>query len=305
MANPGTYMTPGRFKNLGLGVSLSKINDFELAEILGDATASVDAYCNMPLLPEPGSFLGGIAVDEEHRWRFATVFHERGSRRVYPKHFPIVSVEGLSISVGFNAGATIPTDTLVINNAERWVEVTALTISTAGALFGTTGWVLPMGGLTVPKALLSYHYGWDLPVVGDRLRRVPALDDFVFQASHGCWTPLAPVVKVGNVTKDPADYDVDPDEGWITLHDDPASAIVTADYHHRLPRDLARGTALVAVDIIGDAALRRRGLVGGLTALRVNEIEIRKQPSRGQQTMQPISPRAELLLAGFRHWTAS
>lgn len=304
MAEPGIYMTPGRFKNLGLGVSLSKVNDFELTEVLGDATATVDAYCNMPLLPEPGSFLGGIALNEEHRWRFASVFHQRGSRRVYPKHFPVVSVEALNIVVGTNAGATLPTDTLVINNAERWVEVTALTISTSGALFGTTGWVVPMGGLTEPKALLSYHYGWDLVVTGDRLRAIPG-GTFVYQASHGCWTDDAPVVRVGPDVVSPADYAVDPDEGWITFVDDPGPGIVRADYHHRLPRDLARGTALVAADILGDSTLRRRGLVGGLTGLRINELEIRKQPSRGTQVMAPISPRAELLLSGFRHWSAS
>lgn len=304
--SPAVYMTPGRFKAGGYGVSLVNLNDFGLGTQLEDASAIVNSYCNMPLLPMPGSFLGGRAVDEEHRWRFARTFHDTGTRRVYPKHWPIVNVEKLELVVGHNAGALIPADTLVINNAERWIEVTALTISTSGGLFGTTGWVVPIGGLMQPKAQITYTWGWSLPVGNEKLRLVPGTG-FIYQARHGFWTSTPPGVSVDGVLADPGDYTVDTDEGWIIFTADPGG-VVRASYEHRLPWEIARATALVAVELVSEGNLQRKGLTSGLSSVRVNEIELRRQIPRGAVTaseLPAISPQAALLLEGFRYWAAA
>lgn len=303
--NPNPYMMPERFRALGYGANL-RINtsDLQLETHLLDATAAVNAYCNVPLLPQPHSFLGGKAVDEEHPWKFPQTSTARGSRRVYPKHRPIKVVEDFRLIVGFDAGASLPLNALVVNNREGWIEITALTIANQSGLFGVSGWIVPMGGLVVPIARITYTYGNDFPVSNDRLRMV---EPTVWQGRFGFWDANWPiVVKSHGDTVSDTEYDVDLDIGRITFTGTVPAEPLTVDYHHSLNLEIERATALIAAQFIEDDNLRDRGM-GGLAKLRVNEIEATRIPRDKGDLSSYIAnyvPSAATLLDGFRFWHA-
>jgi hypothetical protein len=300
-----SYLMPGRFASMGLGISLTGYSDFEIWNLLQQATDVVNAYCNQPLLPTPGSFLGGFAEREEHRWRFPQSSTDRGTRRVYPKHWPIIDVSYFGIRVGHDAEAPIPPQYLVINNAERWAEVSALTIQNSSALFGVSGWVVPMGGLREPIGIISYTYGHRISLTGQRLFAT-APDGLAYQAPDGMWSPAYPVVvSAGGVAQDESTYSLDYDDGRVTFASTVPAGVLTIAYTTRLARDIATATGIVAGHIIGESKLRQRNMEG-LDQLKVNEVTaVRQRRMRGDNPADLAiwAPDAALLLAGYRHWS--
>lgn len=303
---PGSsYLMPGRFASMGLGISLTGYSDFEIWNLLQQATDVVNAYCNMPLLPTPGSFLGGFAEREEHRWRFPQSSSDRGQRRVYPKHWPIIDVSYFGIRVGHDAEAPIPPQYLVINNAERWAEVSALTIQNSSALFGVSGWVVPMGGLREPIGIISYTYGHRISLTGQRLFAT-APNGLAYQAPDGMWSSAYPVVvSADGVAQDESTYSLDYDDGRVTFATTVPAGVLTIAYTTRLARDIATATGIVAAHITGESKLRKRNMEG-LDQLRVNEVTaIRQRRMRGDNPADLAiwAPDAALLLAGYRYWS--
>ena len=304
MVPEGTYLGLERFKAQAHGLDLSPFTDFQLEGALADAAAIVDSYCNVPLLPTPHSFLGGVAIGEEHKWKFPMSSNDRGTRRVYPKHWPIKELQKFEIIVGMNSAGMLPSNALVINNAERWIELTALTISSNSGLFGLLGWVVPIGGLQIPVAKIDYTYGWDLPVVSERARRV-AEGSKTFQLGHGFLTDAPVEVKAAATTLlEHDDYELDREEGRLTLVND-THEDVRVSYVHKLPREIPQANGLVAAALLGDARLRAKGMEG-LSALKVNEITLqrpRKVANDEPNFIDDNCPAAAALLAGFRFWS--
>ena len=303
---PGSsYLMPGRFASMGLGISLTGYSDFEIWNLLQQATDVVNAYCNMPLLPTPGSFLGGFAEREEHRWRFPQSSTDRGTRRVYPKHWPIINVSYFGIRVGHDAEAPIPPQYLVVNNAERWAEVSALTIQNSSALFGVSGWVVPMGGLREPIGIISYTYGHRISLTGQRLFAT-APNGLTYQAPDGMWSSSYPVVvSADGVAQDESTYSLDYDDGRTTFASTVPAGVLTIAYTTRLQRDIATATGIVAGHIIGESKLRKRNMEG-LDQLKVNEVTaVRQRRMRGDNPADLAiwAPDAALLLAGYRYWS--
>jgi hypothetical protein len=301
------YLTNERFKLMGMGVDLTNVSDFELESHLGAASALVDSHCDVPMLPLPHSFLGGTVVGEEARWRFPKSDVDPGTRRVYLKHRPIISLQAFSIVVGMASQAPLPINDLIINNKEGWIEVTALTISNALGLFGVTGWIVPIGGLKEPMALVDYTYGWNLPVVNERARQI-AEGSPTYQTGYGFWTDDPVVVTAGGTTYSvDQDYELDPEEGRVMFKIAPPDLPVRVSYHHKLMREVPLATADVAAYLIGEANLRRKGLQG-LSSIKVNEIAIQR-PRRmsgdtgGVDVIDEFCPVAKKYLEGLRYWS--
>lgn len=271
--------------------------DIELASIAADAQDTVDAYCNMPIVPADSSFLGGT-VTETHAWPFPDSVLTAGKRRLYPYHWPINSISAFSIKVGEGAAAAIGPENLVINNTERWVEVTALFIASNSGLFSPSGWIVPIGGLTVPLAEITLDYGYDLTATDVRCY---AADDTnkVFWAPNGHWMDL-PAAEVA-VDGTPETPTIDKLEGKITFSS-AQTGRVTASYHYRLPRSIVTATGMVVAYLLGESNLRAKDMQG-LSSIRDDTIEITRPTRRpGVIDLAAEVPAAALLLDGFKHW---
>lgn len=294
------YLTPLRFRTMRHGAKLATLSDFDLAELLADAQAVVDSYCNMPY---GGSFLGGVVVGEQRPWRYPnTPYGDSGSRRVYPKFNPIVSVEGLRLVVGSEASASLPVDSLVVNNAERWVEVTSASIVGSSGLFGVSGWVVPFGGLEQPVAEIDYTYGTLLPVVGERVYPINNAG-LIYQTSNGHLSGAVTVYD-NEVEVDSGDYEIDRLEGRLTFGVT-RTGPVTVDYSHRLYREIVTASSMVAADLLGASNLVAKGM-SGVRSLSAGEIRIERESAKdlGRQ-LDKLLPNAALALEGFRYWSVA
>lgn len=296
---PDSYLSLGRYGLLKTGTKLP--TDIETANVLQEASAIVDAYCNVP---RGFSFFGGSVTAEEHRWRYPQTNMDQGQRRIYPLRKPIRSVTGLSIVVSAGAAAAIDPSTLVINVIENWVEVTSLSLASSSGLFGVTGWVVPIGGLANPIAQLSYTYGLAF-IENDRNLLLTVESGKTYQLPHGSLTSDPVIVKANGLAIDTDDnpFTVDTENGWITFTGTVPSGRLTADYVHLLPREIPLATGLIASKLLGDASLREKGLQG-LASVKANEITL----SRGRSVpagldLEASIPEAALLLGGFRFWT--
>lgn len=300
----GAYLTPARFKTMRTGASFKNLSDAEIADVLSTASEVADAYCNVPLFPKPATFLGGTVVGEEHRWLLPmSPLQHDVQRRVYPYRWPIREVTGFRIVIGADLGADIPASYLVVNNAERWVEVSSFATSGIISPFGLMNFIVP-SGIQHPVVLLDYSYGWSIPEV-DGLYDVDG-GGRVWQASHGYWdTSVPPVVTVDGVIE-ATGWTVAAEDGRIRFADSQAGKLVRVAYNHRLPGAIPRATALIAADLLGDAKLRQAGFVG-VDRLTVNEVTIHRTKREGSITdqLEEAVPEAAAMLSGFRYFRAA
>lgn len=286
------------------GASLTGYSDLELADLIAEASAIVDAYCNLPMTPEPGSLRGGVVVGEQHKWDFSLYGWDQGTRRVYPFNTPIRSVQALRLFVAAGASADIPSNTLVINNTERWVEVTALAIASGSGLFGVTGWIVPIGGLNNPMAELDYTYGNIFTEVAERAYPIATGNVRTFQTGNGFWVVDVDhevTVTANGTPVDEADYTVDAETGRI-IFDADQTGVVRVSYSHELDRNVPTATAYVCAHLSGVAKGRERGLGAGVSRVRVGEISIDRgmTAKEGAGLLDSAVPEAAALLYGHR-----
>lgn len=284
------------------GAVTTGIADIELAEVIADASAIVDAYCNVPLLPQPHSFLGGTVVGEEHQWKYPEFVFDRGTRRVYLFHSPVTAVTAFTLRVAADVNATLPVDQFVVNHSEKWIEVTSLAIASNSGLFGVTGWIVPLGGLSHPMAVVDYTYGNITTVTAERVYQT-AVAGATYQTSHGFWVvdgghPLT--VTANGVAVTPTSYDIE--SGRLTFSAAQADP-VRVTYSYRLNRDIASATAHVTAFLLGSAKNQSK-FGGGVSRIRVGEIDIdRRAPVKTvAEFLDQSVPEAALLLAGHRFW---
>lgn len=299
---PDAYLSPGRYGLMRQGSKLP--SDIEMVNVLQEASAMVDAYC---VVPREFTFFGGTVTNEEHRWRYPLTNTDVGQRRLYPLRKPLLEpIISLQIEVSAGAFAELPASSLVVNTIENWVEVTSLALASSSGLFGVTGWVVPIGGLANPLALLSYNYGKAYAATDRKLVLTSVAGGKTFQAPHGSWTSDTVVVRANGTVVDPAGahaYTVDLEDGWVVFTGTVPTGILTVSYVHLLPREIPLATAMIASHLLGDAALRAKGMQG-LAQVKAGEISLSK--GRAMPTGADLDvtvPDAALLLAGYRFWS--
>lgn len=292
------YVTPERYRTMGFGVDLNEIDDVDLRSILQSASAAVDAYCNVPLLPQKHDFRGGTITGEIHRWRLGNdVGSELGQRRFHAFHKPLRSVSSFRIHVTNTQYVNIDPNDLFLNQAESWAEVISLAVTSIGVF---SAGVLPNIGLNQPHAIMDYTYGWQFAITDDVL---DPTDGFTFRAQNQWWVAdSVTIYKNGVDVTD--DVTLDLNEGTATFATQPlVSDLITADYTHKLPRDIAFATGIIATNFLNERELNASGM-GRVEAMQVEEISIRRSlPQRSQLQLKVIPEEAALLLAGYVYTT--
>jgi len=265
------YLTPGQFRNLDLGVDVSGWIDAKLAPKLAQASADVNAFCQAPNVPVPHSFLGGVITGETHSWR-TDPFGQRATRRAFPYHTPVRSIESMRIYVTTDQYVDLTPAELYYETSEGWVEPASANLTSYG-LFGSS--VLPFIGLSDPHATLDYTYGYRIP---ETVRLWYQGDGgYTWRAPSGFWTSDAIEVRVNDAIADPGDYTIDRTEGTITwdIGTQPSgTARVEADVVSRIPYDISLATGIIAAERISGRAIVEDGFPEGIRSMRVAEVSI-------------------------------
>lgn len=286
------YVTPTRYRAMGLGVDLTGIDDATLGRILTRASAQVDAYCSAPRIPSRYDFRGGTQTAEQHSWSLGDEWRPlgAGARRIYPYSTPIKAITGFAIKFTNTYQVTIDPANLYVDRISGWAEVVSLAALVTG--------VYPVGinfGLYSPVAEVSYTYGYNLStteiLTADELTKT-------FTGSSQWWTGTPVISKNG--THITTGFTIDLDEGAVTFSTPlTAEDVVLAAYDHRLPQEIAEATALIATDALGERDLVARGM-SGLARLSVEEVTLQRSVPRGVQTItMEVRPEVALLLENW------
>jgi hypothetical protein len=293
------YLTGDKFKTMAFGIDTGELEDFELESLCAQASSIIDAYCHVPRLPQPHSFRGGSIVREQHQWRYPiTPYGDMGSRRVYPWHKPVISVDQFRIYVTNTQYVEIAASELLINNSEGYAEVVSLAITSSG-LFNAL--IVPNVGLAVPVAHISYTYGWELPVTDEI---VQSDDGRTFRAENQFWySDPAPVVKV-NGTPVTTGRTFDHNEGVVVFDAmQAADAVVTLSYSHHLPNEIMQAAGFIVAHLHGEAELRAKGMEH-VSSLQVAEVRITRNPEPAgainEDNLSYYAPEAAALLSAYR-----
>lgn len=292
MAEP--YVTPERFKTMGFGVDLDIIEDFELRSVLRRASDRVNAICAAPALPQQYDFRGGTITNEEHHWDAGNGVDVPAQRSVYLWHTPIKAVSDLRIRLTNSQGIVFDADELMV--FDREVEIVSLAMTSAG-LFGS--YIVPEIGLSHPRIVASYTYGYLVPMTGQVL---DPTDGTTYRAEDQWWDSGETTTIYENGTPRTTGFTIDYDEGAVVFDSQQSTtSTFTASYTTKLPRGIATATGILAAEALGDSEMRARGM-SGLRAIRVGEIALEKdQQMRGGTTLvTPALAEAEQLLAPYR-----
>lgn len=295
------YLTPERFRTMGFGADLSDLEDVQLRSAIYRASAAVDAYCAVPLLPQKHDFRGGTITDETHEWLADQ--YERGPKplRFWPWHQPIKEVTSIRIYSTPSVYTEIEPDEIFINNSAGYIEVSSLKLTQYG-VFGA-GVITALIGMWNPQIVVSYTYGREFAISGEILEPTDAL---TYRAQNQWWVTGA-IIRKNGVTQS-SGITIDTDEGTV-LFDTPLAAtdVVTADYSYRLPHEISQATGILAAEDLGESGMRSRGM-SGVDALTVGEITIRRSAGPGQRggtlVANSVPASAQALLDGFRFLTA-
>lgn len=292
-----------------LGSDISGLEDIQLASVLGRATSIVNSFLSVPTIPQQHDLRGGSIVGEEHHWRTTTSPFEMGQSRAYPFHWPFKVVSSFRIYVTATQYVEIPTSALVIRNTGKYIEVVSL-VGTAFGLFNTS-LLLPMLYLATPTLVIDYTYGQTFDVAGEQIY---SSDGLTFRAQSQWWDrDVTPKVYRNGTIVDPANYDINYDEGIVVfkqaISNSTASPdVVTADYTYKLHDDYRDATALVARAELGLSRIAARGWQG-LSSVRMGELAITmnsgQRMGRGQVTannLRQTVPEAAELLEGHTFW---
>lgn len=286
------YVTPERYRTMGLGADLEGVEDWELRSTLSAATSLVNTYCNVPLLPQQHDFRGGAITNEQHQW----TTDPRG-RRIYLWHTPIKTVTSLKVMATNNQYLDVTTSELFIQYGENYAEIVALALTSIG-LFGAA---LPGIGLYNPVTRTSYTYGYEFPVIDEPLEPT---DAFTFRAQNQFWTPATVTVRQdGDVIT--TGFTVDRVEGTVVFDEaqDPDKP-VSVDYTYALPREIAQATAIATTTALAERDLTSKGL-GQLAEIAVEEVRLRRDARKTGTVVasEALPDSAQALLSGFRFVT--
>lgn len=268
MSDP--YLTPERFRTAGTGIDLSEVETVSIRSAIARATAKINSYCAVPILPQQHSFRGGTIVGEEHiyptdEWERPRPF------RLWPWHSPIRSVEALRLVWGVQGGnetyLDLDPDNLLISD-QGYVEVSSLNLTQL--VFGDA--VMPYIGLHQPIFRTSYTYGHRFVSTDEYVEPV---DGRTYQAQNQFWTDDDVEVKVAGVVVTTG-FTINRREGWVvfdTMQDPDAD--IRVSYTYPMPNDIQQACTLLVARDIAEADLRAKGMEG-LVSIRVKDVELRR-----------------------------
>lgn len=294
------YITPLRVPTMGLGVDLSNVSPLAIRSACLRSSATIDAVCAVPRLPQKHDFRGGVITKERHDWILDPDARPRPNR-VYLNHEPVVSVERLEIFATNTQKVSIDTSELVINQSGGYVEISSLLLTQYG-VFGAG--IVPYIGLYHPVIEVDYTYRREFEVVDEEAEFV---DGQSYQLQNQFWLVSAPVeVKVDGVVKTvTTDYTINWTEGRIVFTaNQPADAVVEVSYTYTLPHEIHQAAGLLVAEELGEADVRQSGLTG-LDSLRVVQgggasVEKTREGSRrGVKTMSDLPWEISQLLNGY------
>ena len=258
------YLTPTRYRLMALGIDLSAKSDAELGALIGSASAEVNRHCSAPMGHD---FRGGTVEREEHLWDTGNT-HRHASGRLWPQHgmgiMPITSCNQIDIYVTKTNYVRFTPANIFTNGRLGYVEPIAAPVTTA--LFTS----VPPWLLTSPVAYIDYTYAREFKEADELLYSIGGK---VYQALNQFWT----------------DDNTIPD----------ANDQVSASYTHKMDFAIAMATGIIVTDMLGYSNINASGL-GGLSGIKVEEIELRQSSKAGYNNMD-IHPAARKYLASFQY----
>jgi len=281
------YLTPSRYRMMALGIDLSSKTDAELGSLIASASSEVNRYC---AAPRGHDFRGGTVTREEHLWDVGNT-HRRPSGRLWPKHgmgvMPITSCDQIDIYTTKTNYVRFTPNNIFYNSRLGYVEPIAAPITTA--LFTS----IPPWLLTSPVAYIDYTYATEYEEADELLYPIGGK---AYQAINQFWTDADVTVKVDGVTT--TDYTLNRTEGQVIFTDvQDSSAEITVSYTHKMDFAIAMATGIIVTDLLGYSNINASGL-GGLSGIRVEEIELR-QSSRAGYNNTDLHPAAKQYLGSF------
>lgn len=270
------YLTPERFKTMGLGLDLSEVETVAIRSSINRSVAAIHSYCAVPMLPQAHNFKGGTITNEEHvfptdSWDRARPF------RVWPWHTPVRTVTALRLVLSAQGGGETYLDidpgNMFISD-QGFVEVTVLNLSQL--VFASA--VMPYVGLRDPVFRISYTYGYEFAVTDDACE---PNDARTYQAQNQYWTDDPAEVKVNGVVVTTG-FALNRTEGWV-LFDANVSpdSEVTVSYTHKLASDIMQASAVLVARDLGEADLRAKGFEG-LDSIQVKDVVLRRSRAAGR-----------------------
>jgi hypothetical protein len=151
-------------------------------------------------------------------------------------------------------------------------------------------------------AELGYTYGYDFEEVDERLYPTDAR---TYRAQHQFWeTTPAPEISVNGAVVADTTYTVDSEEGTVVFDDQQGpDDKVTASYTHKLPVEIRDALGMIAVHLLGEREVQRRGMEG-VQSIKVGEVTITKPSKKlSAENIAYIEPEAAWLLDGFKFTT--
>lgn len=271
----GPYLTANRFAISGFGIDTSNLTRLQLTQTLRRATSAVNAWCNGSQVPSPFDFRGGSVTDEQHLWpKQDPLTPTPGMRRVFVYQRPLRTVTAFALDYTNNYRITLdPATNLYVNATEGWCEIIASQPTIIG--YPPLGWLF---GPYQPTVKISYTYGYRQDATDDVLE---ADSPTLYYGSVGQWDPDSVSVEIDGVVIDPANYTIRAADGAILFDSAPAPRTeVTASYTSLMPDQIAQATGLIATDMLGQARIAARGMIG-LQSLKVAEVAITQMSTGG------------------------
>jgi hypothetical protein len=291
------YLTPERFRTMGFGIDLSdpeSPNDIEIRSVIQRATAAVNAYCCVPMVPQQFDFRGGSIVGEAHEWS-VSAYDQPRPYRYWPVCQPVKTVDQFRIYATPNVYTEIAVADMFINNNQSYIEVSSLVLTQYG-IFGA-GVVQTLIGMYNPVAKANYTYGWEFSVTDEILEPT---DAWTYRAQNQFWIGT-PTVELDGVVQSTG-FTFDATEGTVTFAAPlTPSNLVTCSYTYPLPPAIAQATGMIATDILGERLMAARDMIG-VAEITAGEITIRRQRSGGSAasaSVPAISTSAASMLSPF------
>lgn len=281
-----SYVSPARYRTMGLGIDLSAKSDAMLAALLASASAEINRYC---AAPAGHDYRGASVAAESHVWNVGNQY-QAPSGRLWPKHaggvMPITSCTQIDIYTTKTNYVRFDSSQIFVSGL-GWVEPVAAPITTA--LFTS----IPPWLLTTPMAYIDYTYGLSFTSSDEPL--VDSGDHLTYYAQNEWWTDDDVTATLNgtsvDLTSGTPDATINRDKGTITFaeHNAPGDLVV-ASYNYKLPEEIRVATGIVVTDMLGFSNINASGLTG-LSGIRVEEIELRQSARAGfnNYNMHPVA----------------
>lgn len=268
------YFTPAQWRAAPGGLPLDQLTDADLAGIILQAEASIDAWMGFRG-DQSDQALGFLPGQREEREPWNPV-----QRRVYPACFPlpVQSVTTFEIVVSQQTGtgeyiaATVDPTMVVVNNDLGYLEPISLSVIE----YGLTPVIAQLTVLQV-FAHVIYQAGYQLAKTAWPLTH--AADGAYHSFLPGWLTNPAPQVFVGGALQT-SGYTVSNADGSVTFTGS-VTGPVTASFTHVLPDVVTQATRLAAMAHAGEWFANTAGLAGFQSLSLAGQLSATRHPMRG------------------------